>query len=74
VILALVNLVLGTLLGVVSLPLRIITLWLFSFVISLVVVYVADQLVEGITLVGIVPLVVVALAQSVTSFFMKLFR
>ena len=45
VVLAVVNLILGTILRVVSLPLRLITLGLFSFVISVVIVYVTDQLV-----------------------------
>lgn len=50
VILGLVNLFLGTILRIVSFPIRLITLGAFSFVISLIVVKVADEFVPGVTL------------------------
>ncbi len=74
VILGLVNLILGTILRIISFPIRLITLGAFSFVISLIVVKVADELVPGITLTGIVPLVIIAFASSLTSLVMKLFK
>jgi len=74
VILGLVNLFLGTLLRIVAFPIRLITLGLFSFVISLIVVRVADELVPGITLNGIVPIIAIALVSGITSFILKLFK
>lgn len=72
VILSLVNLFLGTLLRIVTFPLRLITLGLFSFVIALIVVKVADEFVPTITLVGFIPVIVVALVMSVTAFILKI--
>lgn len=74
VVLGIVNLVLWTLLRIVSLPLRIITLGLFSFVISVIIVYVTDQLVPGVTISGILPLLALSLILSITSFVLKLFK
>jgi len=74
VVLAVVNLILGTILRIVSLPLRIITLGLFSFVISVVIVYVTDQLVPSVTITGIIPLIIFSTILSVTSFVLKLFK
>lgn len=74
VVLAVVNLILGTVLRIVTLPLRIITLGLFSFVISVAIIYVTDQLVPGVIIVGIVPLLALAFVLSITSFFLKLFK
>lgn len=71
VILSLVNLFLGTLLRIITFPLRLITLGLFSFVISVIVVKVTDELVPVVTLLGIVPILVVALVMSITAFILK---
>ncbi len=73
VILALVNLFLGTILRIITFPLRLITLGLFSFVISVIVVLVTDQLVPVIVLSGIIPAVVVAFVMSITVFILKIF-
>ncbi len=73
VILALVNLFLGTILRIITFPLRLITLGLFSFVISVIVVLVTDQLVPVIVLSGLIPAVVVAFVMSITVFILKIF-
>lgn len=73
VILALVNLVLGTILRIITFPLRLVTLGLFSFVITLIIVKVADEFVQTITLVGATPVIVVALVMSITAFILKFF-
>lgn len=73
VILALVNLFLGTILRIITFPLRLITLGLFSFVISVIVVLVTDQLVPVIVLSGFIPAVVVAFVMSITVFILKIF-
>jgi putative membrane protein len=74
VVLAVVNLILGTVLRIVSFPLRLITLGLFSFVISAVVIYVTDQLVPSVTIVGIPALLALAVVLSVTSFVLRIFK
>lgn len=74
VILAIVNLILGTVLRIITLPLRILTLGLFSFVISIIIVLVTDKLFDGITIIGYVPIIILALALGITSFILKLFR
>jgi putative membrane protein len=74
VVLALVNLILGTVLRIVSLPLRIITLGLFSFIISGVVIYVTDQLVPSVTIIGIPAVFALAVVLSVTSFVLRIFK
>lgn len=74
IVLAVVNLFLGTLLRIVSIPLRIITLGLFSFVISVAIIYVTDQLIPTVTITGVIPLIAVAVVMSLTSFVLKLFR
>lgn len=50
VVLAVVNLLLGTVLRIVTFPLKLITLGLFSFVVSSILVYVTDQLVPTVTI------------------------
>lgn len=74
VILAIVNLLLGTILRIVTLPLKILTLGLFSFVISIIIVLVADFLFDGITLHGYIPVIALAFTLGVTSFILKLFK
>jgi putative membrane protein len=72
VILAVVNIVLGTFLRIITFPIRLITLGAFTFAIFLVVVYVTDYLVPGVTLQSVLPAVTIAVAASVTSFVVKL--
>ena len=74
VVLALVNIILGTILRIITFPLRLITLGLFSFVISLLLIYVTDQLVPGVTLTGWIPLVAIAVVTTIVSFMMKMFK
>lgn len=74
IILAIVNLILGTILRIITLPLRILTLGLFSFVISAIVVLVTDKLFDGITITGYIPVIVLACALGISSFLLKLFR
>ena len=74
VVLALVNIILGTILRIITFPLRLITLGLFSFVISLLLIYVTDQLVPGVTLTGWIPLVAIAVVTTIVSFMMKIFK
>jgi putative membrane protein len=74
VILGLVNLILGTVLRILTFPIRLLTLGAFSFVITLIVVKVADELVPWVTLTGIIPMIVIALASGLTSFILKLFK
>ena len=74
VVLALVNIILGTILRIITFPLRLITLGLFSFVISLLLIYVTDQLVPGVTLTGWIPLVAIAVVTTIVSFMMKVFK
>lgn len=71
VILSLVNLLLWTVLRIVTFPLRLLTLWLFSFVISLIIVKVTDELVPVVTLQGFLPVFVVALVMSITAFMLR---
>jgi putative membrane protein len=74
VILAIVNLLLGTILRLITFPLRLITLGLFSFVISAILVYVTDQLVDVVTISGWIPVVVIAIVTTIISFIMKIFK
>ncbi len=74
VILAIVNLILGTLLRIVTFPLKLLTLGLFSFVISAIIVYVTDQLVDTVTITGILPIIVIGVVTTVVSFIMRLFK
>ena len=74
IILALVNLFLGTVLRIITFPLRLITLGAFSFVILLGMVYVTDYLVNGITLTGILPFVTIAFGSSVISLLFKFLK
>jgi putative membrane protein len=72
VILSLVNLLLGTLLRIITFPLRLLTLWLFSLVVTAIVVKVADEMVPTVTLVGLIPIIAVAIIMSVTAFIFKM--
>ncbi|MBP9780062.1 phage holin family protein [Candidatus Gracilibacteria bacterium] len=74
VILAIVNLFLGTILRIITLPIRFITLGAFSFVILLLIVRVADELVPGVVISGFVPYALIAFASSVISIIFKFFR
>ena len=74
VVLAIINLILGTLLRIITFPIRLITLGLFSFVISLFIVYVTDYFVPVVTLTGFIPLIAIAVVTTFVSFIMKMFK
>jgi putative membrane protein len=74
VILALVNLILGTVLRIITFPIRLITFGAFSFVISCIVVKVADEFVPGVTLIDITSVAIVALIVAIISVLFRLIR
>lgn len=73
-ILAVVNVVLGTILRVLTFPLALLTLGAFYFIVTLVVVWVADSMYDGITLNGIFAYIVVALIPTVTGTIVSMIR
>ncbi len=72
IFLAALNLVFGTILRIITFPLRLLTLGLFGFVIWGILIYVADQLVPGVTITGIVPLAILTVVLTCLSFVLKL--
>lgn len=74
IILALVNLFLGTFLRLVTFPLRLMTLGAFSFVILLGMVYLTDYLIDGITITGFIPYVAIAFGNSIISMVFKILK
>lgn len=67
VILAIINMLLGSLLRTLGMPLNIVTLGLFSFIVTLIVIWVTDRLYDGISINGIVAYLVIAFVPMVTS-------
>jgi putative membrane protein len=74
IILALVNLVLGTVLRIITFPIRLITFGAFSFVISCIVVKVADEFVPGVTITNIPSVVIVALIVALISMLFRMVK
>ncbi|NRH21267.1 phage holin family protein [Candidatus Gracilibacteria bacterium] len=66
-ILGLVNLVIGGILRLITLPLRILSLGLIGFIISIVVVILTDEFVTGIHITGWTTIILVALTMSIVS-------
>ncbi len=66
-ILGLVNLVVGGILRLITLPLRILSLGLIGFLISIIVVLVADEFFTGVQIAGWTTVVLVALTMSIVS-------
>lgn len=66
-ILGLVNLVVGGILRLITLPLRILSLGLIGFLISIIVVLVADEFFAGVQIAGWTTVVLVALTMSIVS-------
>ncbi len=62
--LGLVNLIVGGVLRLITLPIRWLTLWLLGFAISLFVVYLTDEFVTGVTIIGWLPLVIIAVVMG----------
>jgi putative membrane protein len=74
IILALVNLVLWTILRIITFPIRLITFGAFSFVISCIVVKVADEFVPGITITSIPSVAIVALIVALISILFRMMK
>lgn len=68
IVLAVVNAVLWTLLRVLWMPLNVLTLWLFSFVVTLIVIWVTDKLYNWIEISWIVAYLVIAIIPALASF------
>ena len=66
-ILGLVNLVIGGILRLITLPLRILSLGLIGFIISIIVVILTDEFVTGIHITGWTTIILVALTMSIVS-------
>ena len=64
IVLALVNLVVGTLARAVTAPLNFLTLGLISFLISGLMVILTDKLVDGFTVTGYIPALLFALVLA----------
>ncbi len=67
VVLAIVNLILGGVLRVVGMPLNILTLGIFSFIVTLIVIWVTDYMYDGIAIQGILAYLIIAFIPSITS-------
>lgn len=67
VVLAIVNVILGTILRVLTLPLNFLTLGLVSFLITLLMIYVTDSLVDSITISGLLGYLVMAAIPAIAS-------
>jgi putative membrane protein len=74
VVLAVFNLVLGTVLRIVTFPLKFLTLGISSLAISIGMVYLTDQVVTGISLANPLTLIIVALITSVIAMLFRFFR
>ncbi len=67
-ILSLINLLLGTVLRILWLPLNILSLGLFSFVVTIVVIWVTDYLYNGIEIKWFLAYLIVAFIPALASF------
>ncbi len=74
IVLALANLLLGTVLKIVTFPLKFLTLGLSSLAISLLMVYLADYFVDGISIKTIIALISVSLVTGVIAMLFRFFR
>jgi putative membrane protein len=66
-ILGLVNLVVGWILRLITLPIRFLSLGLIGFIISVIVVKITDEFVVGVTLNGWTPILIIALVMGIVS-------
>ena len=66
-ILGLVNLIVGGILRLITLPIRILSLGIIGFCISIIVVWFTDRFVDGVILVGWLPVIVIALLMGIIS-------
>lgn len=67
IILAVINMILGTILRTIGFPLTVITLGLFSFIITLIVIWITDYLYWGISVNGIIAYLIIAFIPAITS-------
>lgn len=67
VVLALVNLILGGLLRLITFPLNFLTFGLISFLITLLMIYLTDSMHDNIAINGFIAYLVVALIPSIAS-------
>lgn len=66
-ILGLINLIIWGILRLITLPLRILSLWLVGFLISIIVVLITDEFVAGIELTEWKSIIIIALSMGVIS-------
>lgn len=67
IVLGVVNTFIKPVLGLIALPLTIITLGMFSFIVNAVVLFIAATVVRGLTIDGWVPAILGAIVLSVVS-------
>lgn len=67
IVLGIVNTFIKPIIGFITLPLTIITLGLFTFVINAVVLFLVSSIVKGLTIDGWVPAILAAIVLSVVS-------
>jgi putative membrane protein len=73
IVLTVLNTILGTALRLVTFPVKLITLWLSSFLISILMVYITSRVVTGINVTNL-GLPVIAAITSVIAMIFRVFR
>lgn len=71
IVLGVVNTFIKPILNLIALPLTVVTLGLFSFVINAVVLFIAAAVVKGLTIDGWVPAILGAIVLSIVSTFLN---
>lgn len=74
VVLAIANLTLGTVLRIITFPIKLITLGISSLVISVFMVYITDYFVTGISLRSIISIISVAVITSIIALLFRVLR
>lgn len=74
IVLTILNVVLGTALRIVTFPVKILTLGLSSFLISVLMVYIASRYVTGISLDNPITVAIVAVVTSAIAMVFRVFR
>ena len=74
IVLTILNVVLGTALRIVTFPVKILTLGLSSFLISMLMVYIASRYVTGISLDNPITIAIVAVVTSAIAMVFRVFR
>lgn len=65
IVLGIMNAVVKPILVILTLPITILTLGLFYFVLNLIILFLVDALISGFTLGGVVPAILFAIALSI---------